>query len=89
MGKSIIKIILGFLSGAGTGILFAGLSYRFKIFEIYVAPYIMVIRSVPVASFVIIILIWLGSEGLSILVAERSEERRVGKECRSRWSPYH
>src|SRR5256885_1738710 len=23
------------------------------------------------------------------LVVERSEERRVGKECRSRWSPYH
>ena len=21
--------------------------------------------------------------------ADRSEERRVGKECRSRWSPYH
>ena len=21
--------------------------------------------------------------------AYRSEERRVGKECRSRWSPYH
>ena len=25
----------------------------------------------------------------SLLVASRSEERRVGKECRSRWSPYH
>src|ERR1022692_2184716 len=25
---------------------------------------------------------WQGCEG-------RSEERRVGKECRSRWSPYH
>src|SRR2546430_6955666 len=23
------------------------------------------------------------------LVSSRSEERRVGKECRSRWSPYH
>src|SRR3712207_7891883 len=23
------------------------------------------------------------------VVAYRSEERRVGKECRSRWSPYH
>src|SRR2546425_7880774 len=23
------------------------------------------------------------------LKLERSEERRVGKECRSRWSPYH
>ena len=22
-------------------------------------------------------------------IAIRSEERRVGKECRSRWSPYH
>ena len=25
----------------------------------------------------------------AIKCAERSEERRVGKECRSRWSPYH
>src|SRR6266849_10357465 len=35
----------------------------------------------------------LGQDGLdlrNILVApKRSEERRVGKECRSRWSPYH
>ena len=22
-------------------------------------------------------------------IIRRSEERRVGKECRSRWSPYH
>ena len=27
--------------------------------------------------------------GIKILQAPRSEERRVGKECRSRWSPYH
>src|SRR5260370_12283083 len=27
--------------------------------------------------------------GLLRELAERSEERRVGKECRSRWSPYH
>ena len=26
---------------------------------------------------------------LGVDEAERSEERRVGKECRSRWSPYH
>ena len=25
----------------------------------------------------------------NVPVIERSEERRVGKECRSRWSPYH
>ena len=26
---------------------------------------------------------------LHVAVQFRSEERRVGKECRSRWSPYH
>ena len=28
-------------------------------------------------------------EGISDITLTRSEERRVGKECRSRWSPYH
>src|SRR2546429_7096385 len=27
--------------------------------------------------------------GVVSCVSGRSEERRVGKECRSRWSPYH
>ena len=26
---------------------------------------------------------------LKVINTNRSEERRVGKECRSRWSPYH
>ena len=30
-----------------------------------------------------------GIQGFDELVEARSEERRVGKECRSRWSPYH
>ena len=30
------------------------------------------------------IFLWWGGE-----ISHRSEERRVGKECRSRWSPYH
>ena len=29
------------------------------------------------------------SENLTFKKTNRSEERRVGKECRSRWSPYH
>src|SRR3712207_1059684 len=29
------------------------------------------------------------AQGVDLLVTVRSEERRVGKECRSRWSPYH
>src|SRR5260221_11184949 len=30
-----------------------------------------------------------GGLAAGLLTLERSEERRVGKECRSRWSPYH
>src|SRR2546427_12789989 len=40
---------------------------------------------VGVASF-----LWgLSAQGNDAVSAMRSEERRVGKECRSRWSPYH
>ena len=28
-------------------------------------------------------------EKIPMNITTRSEERRVGKECRSRWSPYH
>ena len=35
----------------------------------------------------------LKEKGVTVMLAgsmgDRSEERRVGKECRSRWSPYH
>src|ERR1041385_5307332 len=35
--------------------------------------------------------LWRGDrpEFVVAMAAIRSEERRVGKECRSRWSPYH
>src|SRR5256885_1780946 len=31
----------------------------------------------------------MGCEKIALRPKDRSEERRVGKECRSRWSPYH
>ena len=33
--------------------------------------------------------VFLGTFVTAIIQHRRSEERRVGKECRSRWSPYH
>ena len=32
---------------------------------------------------------WMPEKALVGKIEARSEERRVGKECRSRWSPYH
>src|SRR3989475_5540495 len=35
------------------------------------------------------LLVLAADDGVMPQTCERSEERRVGKECRSRWSPYH
>ena len=40
-----------------------------------------------VILIIFITLVIIGLTGIGIFA--RSEERRVGKECRSRWSPYH
>jgi len=40
----------------------------------------------PGVSVTLLGIFWIG---LALGHAVRSEERRVGKECRSRWSPYH
>ena len=47
-----------------------------------------------IAGWAIIILticdLWVvNNEFMNLKDSKRSEERRVGKECRSRWSPYH
>ena len=39
----------------------------------------------PLSRFTLV----LAMVGAVIMLWDRSEERRVGKECRSRWSPYH
>mgnify|MGYP006979344216 CR=1 FL=1 len=43
------------------------------------------------AGFVLSATMATASFGATVNIGElqRSEERRVGKECRSRWSPYH
>src|SRR3712207_1440726 len=35
------------------------------------------------------VLVDIGYKSEGVIPSQRSEERRVGKECRSRWSPYH
>ena len=66
---SMARIMLGFLLGLvlGTGI--AALSGRFRVVRTLFSPLISVMKSIPVASFTILALFWVGSENLSVLVA--------------------
>ena len=50
----------------------------------------LIVEDYPLHIISMVILTLLITSFLGYLAeAERSEERRVGKECRSRWSPYH
>ena len=43
-------------------------------------------KTVMRGELALLMVVVLNSLGVLLM---RSEERRVGKECRSRWSPYH
>ena len=47
------------------------------------------IGNLPEKEFRIMIVKMIQDLGIRMEAKIRSEERRVGKECRSRWSPYH
>ncbi len=62
-------IVGGFLLGLIVGILLAALAYDFPLVEDLLWPWMAVARSVPVASFVVICLIWLTARNLSIFIS--------------------
>lgn len=66
---STTKIALGFLSAFLLGILLGCLSFRFQWLRELLAPVFLLLKSVPVASFVILALIVIGSRGLSVLIS--------------------
>ena len=66
---SLCRILTGFLLGAAAGALCAGLSARFVRFRELIAPLWTVLRAIPVASFVIVALIWIPSKNLSVLIS--------------------
>lgn len=66
---SLARIAGGFLLAAAAGVLLAGLAARFRRIEELLAPLILTIKAIPVASFIILVLIWVSSRNLSILIS--------------------
>ena len=60
IGFSLVRILGGFFLAAAAGILAAGLSAKFER---------MVVKAVPVASFIILVLIWVPSRNLSVVIS--------------------
>ena len=66
---SFVRIALGFFIALVLGVVLAMLAGRFRLFETLLWPYMLTVKSVPVASFVIIILIFFTAEKLSAIIS--------------------
>ncbi len=69
VGFSVVRIVGGYFIALAAGSVLAVMAGRFRKMEILLWPFIQSIKSVPVASFIILCLIWLNSRSLSVFIA--------------------
>ena len=69
VGITVGKILLGYLIGMCLGALLSLLSYRSGIIREFLSPFVSVIKSIPIVSFIIIALIWAGSANVTVIVS--------------------
>ncbi len=69
IGCSFGKISMGFLGAFFSGMAAGAVAYRFPLFREFAEPVILLIKSIPVASFVILALIWIGSQNLAVFIS--------------------
>lgn len=69
VGMSLLRIGAGFLAGFLTGVALAAAASRFPLLEYLLGPLMSLLKAVPVASFVVILLIWWGSSLLAVAIS--------------------
>ena len=69
VASSFLRIVGGFLLAVAAGVVLAALSARFRRVRELLAPLILAVKSIPVASFIILALIWFSSKNLAVLIS--------------------
>ena len=69
VGTSLLRIGAGFITGLALGLLLAAVSSRFTLAEEVLAPVMALLKAIPVASFVVLFLIWWRSGVLATAVS--------------------
>lgn len=65
---SIGRVLLGVVCGIVLGVLLAVLTTRFSLLEMLIAPAMTAVQATPVASFAILVLIWLNRDFVPVLI---------------------
>lgn len=65
---SIIRILGGFLIGYFISVILAVLAFKFSFFDAFIRPAISVVKATPVASFIILALIWSDKNFVPVII---------------------
>lgn len=66
---SVGRILAGFFAGLICGVTLAALSVKYELVRVILSPFFAVVKSVPVASFVILALLWVRGANLSVVIS--------------------
>ena len=66
---SFLRITAGFLLSFLAGFFLAVLSHRFRLLQDFISPIMMTLKVVPMISFVIMLLIWVGNQALTVYLS--------------------
>ncbi len=66
---SVFRILGGFLLAFAAGIVLGGLAARFRAVETLLWPYVTAIKSVPVAAFIVLCMLWFSYTQLTVFIA--------------------
>lgn len=69
VGISLLRIMAGFFAACIVGVLLGIVTYTYRMIREFVEPLLHVMKSIPVASFVVLLLIWQGSKQLSFWIS--------------------
>lgn len=69
VGFTFSRISLGFLLAFCLALLLAALGARFPVVRVLIQPYMAAVKAVPVASFIVIALLWLSGRRLSVFIS--------------------
>ncbi len=69
VGYSFARIGLGFFLAFLLGLLFGAVGYRYSLAKEVLEPVMAALKSIPVASFVVLLLIWFGASRLSFFIS--------------------
>ena len=66
---SLLRVLGGIVSGAALGVLLAALTCRSRAADALLSPLLTVIKSTPVASFTILVLLWIDRDGVPVFIS--------------------